>query len=506
MPLRSKSTAWPRALSKRCPRGRILKILIVGLTALGFAGCVTMNTIGSKVSDSPKEPWKPLTTPVKQTAAPPAPQIPPELQAIKRSLTLAHLVDIGLTNNAQTRAAWNSARAAAAALGTAESVFFPKAEVTANVARSKAAFAGGRFIVDQTTLNPIATLSFALLDFGTKKANVEAARQALEAANWTQNGVIQNVILQIEKAYYQYLAAKALFKAQEASLKGAQANSDAAGERHRAGVATMADVLQARTALSSAELEFVTTQGLIQTLHGLLANALGLPANADFDVADDLTETIPLQEISEEVDACIKDAEARRPDLSASRSYVLSAEAQVRQAQANRLPVLTMSASIGKIYYQGRAISNDTFGIAALLDIPIFSGFLRDYQLAEAQAEAEAARAQMAKLEQDVTFQVWTSYYGLKTAEQQINTSKDLLESAQQSYDVALGRYKEGVGSILDLLAAQSALENGRAQSIQARTEWFLALVQFAHDTGTLSVPGPATNPGQQSGAKKGEQ
>ena len=84
--------------------------------------------------------------------------------------------------------------------------------------------------------------------------------------------------------------------------------------------------------------------------------------------------------------------------------------------------------------------------------------------------------------------EVWTSYYNLKTAEQRVRTSEDLLQSATESYQVALGRYRAGVGSILDLLSAQSALEGARAQRVQAKSDWFVSLAQLAHDTGTLNL------------------
>jgi outer membrane protein TolC len=77
----------------------------------------------------------------------------------------------------------------------------------------------------------------------------------------------------------------------------------------------------------------------------------------------------------------------------------------------------------------------------------------------------------------------------LKTAAQQVKTARDLYASAQQSEDVALGRYKAGVGSILDLLTAQTAFANARAQEVQARANWFLAMAQLAHDTGSLAPP-----------------
>jgi outer membrane protein len=53
---------------------------------------------------------------------------------------------------------------------------------------------------------------------------------------------------------------------------------------------------------------------------------------------------------------------------------------------------------------------------------------------------------------------------------------------------VALGRYKAGVGSILDLLSAQSALESARAQRVQATADWYVSLAALARDTGTLTA------------------
>lgn len=132
-----------------------------------------------------------------------------------------------------------------------------------------------------------------------------------------------------------------------------------------------------------------------------------------------------------------------------------------------------------------------------LLSVPIYSGGLRDAQLLQAKADAETAIAQADKLAQDIALQVWTSYYGMKTAEQKIKAARDLQASAEKSHEVALGRYKEGVGSILDLLTAQSILENARGQVIQARTEWYLSLVQFTRDVGILTAGAPTTDPVQ---------
>ena len=72
-------------------------------------------------------------------------------------------------------------------------------------------------------------------------------------------------------------------------------------------------------------------------------------------------------------------------------------------------------------------------------------------------------------------------------------TSWDLLASAEQSERVALGRYKEGVGTFLDLLATQSALANARALNVQARAGWLLAVAQLTHDVGLVPTIDLAT-------------
>ncbi|MGB8959498.1 MAG: TolC family protein [Candidatus Aminicenantales bacterium] len=496
--------------SLSCPKrsdhrhGPFFKAAAALLAASGLAACATMGGLTRRTADSPARPWTPPVREAKPPEPIPAPAIPAELQATGRMWTLADIVDVGLANNPQTRAAWNAARAASAAVSISLGAYLPSIAATLTGTKQKAVFAGGQFIINQTTLTPAASLNLLIFDFGGREADVRSARLALEAANWTQNAVLQNVILGIEGVYYQYLAARALLEAQETSRKGAQANYDAANDRHRAGVATIADVLQAKTALSTIELQLVTTRGLIQTLHGALASSMGLPAAAPFEVAAGLPEDIPFESVSKQVDLSIEEAEAKRPDLAAARAQVLEAEAAVRKARSTFFPALSLSGNAGRIYYRGNPVSNPFYAISATVDLSFLFG-LQQYAVLEAKAQAEVARDRMTDLDRSVELQVWTSYYGLKTSEQEIVTAKDLLASAEASYDVALGRYKEGVGSILDLLAAQSVLADGRVQLVRARSDWFLALVQFTHDTGTLAPPAGPAKPVQPSGPEKGD-
>ena len=113
------------------------------------------------------------------------------------------------------------------------------------------------------------------------------------------------------------------------------------------------------------------------------------------------------------------------------------------------------------------------------------AGFTQD-----AEAEAEAARARAEGLRQQVVFEVFRSYYALRTATARVTSAEELLRSATQSADAARGRYQGGVGSLIELLTAESALASARAQRIQARLGWQAALVQLARDAGLVDLAG----------------
>jgi outer membrane protein len=321
----------------------------------------------------------------------------------------------------------------------------------------------------------------------------------LGEAGVDHNAAIQDVVLQVEEATHQYLYAKALEESEQAAVREAQTGLDAAETRRAAGLATVADVLQAKTRLSQARLALDTVQGQIQTVRGALATAVGLPANTAFDVPTPSAD-LPLEQGKVEVERAIQEALAQRPDLAAARAEVEKARADVRDKQAAFRPSITASTNAGRIYYGAFATGQDTYTASLLLTIPVFDGGIRRYDLFKAEADRDAAQARLDSLAQQVTLEVWSTYYDHQTADQRVRAAADLLESARQSHEVAEARYKAGVGSILDLLTAQQALESARAQDASARADWAITLARFAHATGSLWRPAPAGTPGTEGG------
>jgi outer membrane protein TolC len=201
-------------------------------------------------------------------------------------------------------------------------------------------------------------------------------------------------------------------------------------------------------------------------------------------IPDAITHAVPDVAFGRDVEALIAEARRRRPDLMAAEARGRAARASIDMARTAGLPRLSLSASPS--WQDNGSVSANGQSIGLALTLPLFSGYETTYRTRAAEARADAAKAQHETLSRQVALEVWTSHQDLITATQSIRTAADLLTSAEQSERVALGRYKAGVGTILDVLNAQSALASARVQRIQAALDWSVSRAALARAMGNL--------------------
>ncbi|MGH7591606.1 MAG: TolC family protein [Gemmatimonadales bacterium] len=466
----------------------VASIIATGMVA---AGCGVPSVSGVPgAPPSPTQAWTPPADRVRADDSLASVQVPPDLEGRIRALTLTDVISIGLANNPATRVSWANARAAAATYGATRATWFPTIDGAINAVRTQSVRPGGAAgIFKQDQLSPALNLTWLLWDFSGRTGNVGAARETLIAADFTHNAMLQSTVLAIETAYFQYVATRALNSAQQKAVAEADTNLAVAEERHRVGVATIADVLQARTAASQAQLQGEIIEGDLQVTRGALATSLGFPANLPFDL-DSTAAEIPVGALSDSVNALINVALQGRPDLQASRAVAAAAQAQYVRTRAGLLPSLQATGTLGQTYSTSIPGGASNYTIQLGLKIPLFDGGTRAYLTQAASASADAARESTNGLRQQVILDVFSAYYSLQSTTKQVHTADDLLASATESAEAALGRYRAGVGTLLDLLTAESALASARAQRVQSRLNWNLALAQLARNAGVLDPTG----------------
>ncbi len=401
-------------------------------------------------------------------------------------LSLPAVVDAALCANPQTREVWANARVQAAQVGVAESAYLPALDGAISASRNDNRGGALASSVTRRQRDFGLSLSWLIYDFGGREANLKNANALLTAANASQDARIQTLFLAAVQAYYQLQSSQAARDAAVEAEKAAQQSFNAAEARYKVGAATPADKLQAQTAWSQAVLNRITAEGDVNAGLGALANVMGMVASTAIALAPG--GEVPLTQVTEvevSVQTMIDEALQKRPDLRAAQAQARAAEAAVDTTRAKGRPSLSLGINGDDIKSSGLPDAHaSTFGLT--LKIPLFSGFNSTYQIKAAEAAAEAKRAQTEQTRLQVALDVWNVYYSLGTAGQSLHASADLVASAEQSQRMTLGRYKAGLGTILDVLNAQSALASARQQQIQTLYKWHVARVSLAQAMGTL--------------------
>jgi outer membrane protein len=409
---------------------------------------------------------------------------PCEKLDFSQALSLMDVTEAALCNNPQTRESYANAKVQAAQLGIAKSAYLPTLNdnigVNANVGFPKSA--RGR---DYYNLNNNLVASYLLYDFGMRDANLENARQLLQAASATQSAIVQSLLLATIKAYYQVQTDIASLAATKEAENLNSESYKAAEAKYKVGVSTPADKLQAQTAYAQATLNRISAEGTLRSDYGVLANVMGLNANTPVKLIETKSAPDDTNELERDIAQLIEQASVRRPDLIASEAQVNAAKANVEASRAAAKPTVSIGVSNG--YNNGTDLSyNNTSTLGLNVSIPIFAGYGPSYQIHSAEAAVQVKEAQRDQLRLQTSLDVWSAFQNLRTANESLKSAKVLVDSAQESARFALGRYKAGVGNIIDTLTAQNALASANQQKIKADLNWSTARASLAQSIGSL--------------------
>lgn len=409
---------------------------------------------------------------------------PCQTKAYNRPLSLLEVTEAALCHNPNTKEVYANAKIQAAGVGVARSLFFPSLRDTVAVTENQIRSQTRGQNSFRNTQNQIVA-SYLLYDFGGRDANLENANQLLKAASATQDAIVQRVLLSAVNAFYQVHANKAILKASIESERLFEESFKAAEAKYIAGIATPADKLQVNTSFANATLTRLTNEGLLRIAYGNLATIMGAVPGTPIEIIDNDMDVMP-EFIDQDIQALIEQAIIQRPDLIATESELKASLANIESVKAEAKPKVRIEASN---QYDSETIflkDINTSQVGISVTIPFFEGYKPSYLIRSAEATAELKASKRDQLRLQVSLDVWTAYQNLKTANESIKASQILLTSAEESSHVALGRYKEGVGNIIDTLNAQSALASAKQQKIQSILNWNIARTTLAQSIGVL--------------------
>jgi len=415
----------------------------------------------------------PPTTPPTRTPAPPAP-LPPVTPG--PMLTLQQAEAMAVQNHPQIQAAQNEAAYSNQQIVEQRSAWFPtiSGAVTGSVANENARIGAG-FISDSRLFDRFgAGVEFTQLitDLGRTKNLVASSSLQAQASARNVVATRYDVLLQVNRAYYDVLHSKALIRTAQETINTRQTVLNQVTRLAQNQLRSQLDVSFADVNVSEAKVLLIQAQNSLSESYAELARALGTDRVVNYEVQESPLPPAP----PASADDLVTQAIANRPEFASLR---LSRDAAYKFAEAEKdlkRPTVSAFGYVGGIPYiqqlGSTPIPPEYAAGAVNISIPIFNGHLftarHEAALQKAMESDQRLRDEQVRLSRDVR-QAWASAV---TAYQRIDVTAQLVEQANMAVSLAQGRYNLGLASIVELSQSQLSQTQAEIENLSAKYDY----------------------------------
>jgi outer membrane protein len=451
-----------------------------------------------QVAPTPNAPWRTpdlrsYTSVLK--SAEPSPIDP------KKRYELAELIDLAQRLNPETRVAWEMARQAAIGVGLVDSEYYPVLTLAALGGYQSEAFpapkdvaSSGFFRVNMEQVVPTLNLRWLLLDFGRRGNAWDAAKERLLAANLGFNRKHQEIIFHVQRAFLSLTSVRAKIAVAQSSVDTARAVRESAEAQLRNGLATLPEVSLARQQEAQAAFDLEDVLATERDAQVALAESVGIPPTTQIQVAEFSALPSPAA-LEDSVDKVIDQALDSRPDLIAKVAALRGKEAEVRRARAAYYPTLALVSNFnilaGRVEITGGnqptgwfSASEPGYGIGLVLEWNLFEGGATQRRVGLAEAERRAAEDEVTAARDRAIREVWKAYTDVRLAIRRLDVAAALVDASQKSYEAILESYRQGLETLINLLAARRELSRARYVELDTKLQLFNASAALAFTTG----------------------
>jgi outer membrane protein len=323
------------------------------------------------------------------------------------------------------------------------------------------------------------SLGWTLIDFGRTRAAERAARRSIEASRDEIAVLERDIALGVEEAFYQALAAHELVSVAVVGFE-AEARHRAEAERFvAAGQRAAIEVARARTQEARARTEVVRAEAAARLALVYLARAMGVsevpagvdggwPARAEGEVA-----------------GAVEAALGQRAEVKVAKARVAASELEAEAAERGVAPIFSANARVG-VGSRDLEVWDPTWVAGVNLSWPFLDGGRSSAQAEAARADARAAEVVIDQLGYVIAAEVQAQQVALLSATAEVDAASAAREAAEVELRLAEARWKEGLGSGIELADAQARLTATDAERTRAELSRALAKARFRRSLGAV--------------------
>lgn len=275
----------------------------------------------------------------------------------------------------------------------------------------------------------------------------------------------------VTKAYYQVLVSNEQIRLLDANLAQLKQQFDQTTAQNKQGVVELIDVQRLEVQYNNLVTNRENTIRMLGLGYEMLKFQMGMPIENELILKDKLEDIKLDQNVAE--NAVDTSFYHKRIEFNLSETNKTLNELDLKRQKSQFLPSLSANGNLTSSY------QNDAFSdlykmnfpssfIGLKLNVPIFNGFQRRYQVKESEITVLESQNNLNNLKNSINLEAKTANVNYVNGIQSLNNQKRSRELAAEVLRVTKIKYQQGVGSSIEVTQAQTALESADNQYIQA--------------------------------------
>ena len=383
-------------------------------------------------------------------------------------LSLERCIAIALKNHPALGAAAGAIHQSESKIGKARAGYYPQLSIQSGYSRigpPSSSLSNSSYDYYSNALN----LNQTLFDFGKTSTAVDIQKLGKQSAQADFQDTASSLTYSVQDAYFSLLKAKMSETVAVETVGQFQQHFEVARTFFETGKSSKIDVTSAEVNLSNARIQLISAQNALRLARVNLNKAMGVITAPEYEIQ----ENFNMQASDITFEAALARAYENRPDI---QSIALKKDALEKTVDLNKkdyLPILSGNAAYG---YAGQDSSlNQSWNVGVAVTFPFFSGFSTKYAVEEARAGLDIAKANEETLRQKVFQEVKSAWLNRHEAFERIEAGKITVRQAEESLELAQGRYATGVGNSIEITDAMIKLNNAKMTYIAALSDFNIA-------------------------------
>lgn len=390
------------------------------------------------------------------------------LSGTARAETLAEAVSLALMRFPEVLTARANRDAEAQTIGQARSLFLPSADVSLGQGRERSdnpftrSQGGGQRSLDRTEAQ--LTVSQLLFDGGAASSVLKRARSRTESATGQLLNVSETVAFRTAQSFLEVMRLREVLAISEQSVEAHRRTLEQVSSRARGGISPLSDQRQAEARLALAQSSSVQARSQLEQAEAEYRRLTGR-APGQLVAGDSPIKVLPAT-----VRAALDDAIARHPSVRAAQEAVEAANADVEAARARYAPRVTfdLGASRNRSLDGVPGLNADRTAMLHLQS-NLFRGGGDSARVAEAQARAESAAAQLAGVRNDIERDVRQAWDILANERARLPALEQHAAVSSDVVDAYRDQFRLGQRTLLDVLNAENERFTARSDYASGR-------------------------------------